>query len=55
MHYSGSKTDEAALLAELIQSDIPVAEFVRESGNLEDYFMQITSHRDEKVVMRYDF
>ena len=55
VHYSGSKTDEAALLAELIQSDIPVAEFVRESGNLEDYFMQITSHRDEKVVMRYDF
>ena len=55
VHYSGSRTDEAGLLAELIQSDIPVAEFVRETGNLEDYFMQITSHLDEKVVMRYDF
>ena len=55
VHFSGSKIDEAGLLAELIQSDIPVVEFVREAGNLEDYFMQITGHLEEKVVMRYDF
>ena len=55
VHFSGSRTDEAELLAELIQSDIPVVEFVREAGNLEDYFMQITGHLEEKVVMSYDF
>ena len=35
----------------LISAGIPVNGFIREQGDLESIFMQITSHNEEKVVM----
>lgn len=54
INFDGFREDEAALLEQLIAADIPVREFVREPGSLESYFMQITDHTEEKVLMRND-
>ena len=50
--FRGTRTDESALLYELISAEIPVREFVREPGSLEKYFMQITSHKEEITVLK---
>lgn len=55
LNFDGTREDEAALLEQLISSDIPVREFVREPGSLESYFMQITDHTEEKVIMQNDY
>lgn len=55
LNFDGTREDEAALLEQLIASDIPVREFVREPGSLESYFMQITDHTEEKVIMQNDY
>ncbi len=55
LNFEGSREDEAALLEQLISADIPVREFVREPGSLETYFMQITDHTEEKIIMEEDF
>lgn len=55
LNFSGSREDEAVLLQQLIDSEIPVREFVREPGSLEDYFMQITDHTEEKLIMKNDY
>jgi len=55
LNFSGTREDEAALLQQLISADIPVREFVREPGSLENYFMQITDHTEEKVIMENDY
>ena len=55
LNFDGTREDEAALLQQLIASDIPVREFVREPGSLESYFMQITDHVEEKVIMSNDY
>ena len=55
LNFEGSREDEAALLQQLIAYDIPVREFVREPGSLESYFMQITDHVEEKVIMQNDY
>jgi len=51
LNFEGTREDEAALLQQLIAADIPVREFVREPGSLENYFMQITDHVEEKIIM----
>jgi len=55
LNFEGSREDEAALLEQLISADIPVREFVREPGSLETYFMQITGHTEERIIMEDDF
>lgn len=55
LNFDGSREDEAALLQQLIASDIPVREFVREPGSLESYFMQITDHTEDKIIMESDY
>lgn len=55
LNFDGTREDEAALLEQLIAADIPVREFVREPGSLETYFMQITDHVEEKVIMENDY
>lgn len=55
VNFDGTREDEAALLEQLISADIPVREFVREPGSLESYFMQITDHTEEKVIMENDY
>lgn len=49
--FSGDRQDEAVLLQQLIDAEVLVYGFVRERGNLESIFMQITDHEEEKVVL----
>lgn len=51
LNFSGSREDEAALLEQLIAADIPVREFVREPGSLESFFIQMTDHTEEKIIL----
>ena len=52
--FHGTKDDEARLLRELVEGGIPVNGFVREQGDLETIFMQITNHDLEKAVLTVD-
>lgn len=52
--FSGDKRDEGALLKQLIEAGAAVYGFVRERGNLESVFMQITDHGDEGVVLIHE-
>lgn len=49
--FAGTQRDEAELLKQLIEHGVKVRGFVREQGSLESVFMQITEHREEKVVL----
>ena len=42
---------QAELLYSLMEAGIPVSGFIREQGDLESIFMQITSHDKGKVVL----
>lgn len=53
--YTGNQIDEATLLAKLIASEVPVLEFTRETATLESLFMQITDHKEERVVLSSEF
>ena len=55
INYSGSIEDEAAVLQQLIDADIPVSEFAREAGSLEAFFMQITDYKKEQVIQSSDY
>ena len=55
LNFNGSREDEAALLEQLIAAEIPVREFVREPGSLESFFIQMTDHTEEKVIMENDY
>lgn len=48
--FHGQKPEEAALLRKLVEGGIPVSGFLREQGDLETLFMQITDHDLERVV-----
>ncbi len=52
--FSGDKRDEGALLKQLVDAGVKVYGFVRERGNLESVFMQITDHSDEEVVLIHE-
>lgn len=52
--FSGDRQDEAALLQQLVDADVLVYGFMRERGNLESVFMEITSHEEEKVVLLHE-
>lgn len=49
--FHGTREDEAMLLRELVDGGIPVSGFIREQGDLETIFMQITNHDLEKAVI----
>ena len=51
VRFHGDHEDEAMLLKRLIDARVPVNGFIREQGDLESVFMQITSHETEKVVL----
>ncbi len=53
--FQGSKTEESALLYELISNEVPVVSFVRETGSLESFFMQMTSKNKERVISKNDY
>lgn len=52
--FTGDTADESRLLAGLIEAGVAVRGFMREPGNLEAVFMQITNHDEEKVVLSYE-
>lgn len=49
--FHGGAPAEAELLRKLIEAKVPVNGFLREQGDLESIFMQITNHDMEKVVL----
>lgn len=53
--FDGDKLEEARLLYELMDMEVPVCEFVRETGSLESFFMQITNHDEERVIIENDY
>lgn len=52
--FIGDRQDEALLLQRLIDADVLVSGFMREQGNLESLFMQITDHEEEKAVFIHE-
>lgn len=52
--FSGDRQDEAVLLQQLIDAEVLVYGFVRERGNLESIFMQITNHEEDEVVLIHE-
>ncbi|MEY8395250.1 ABC transporter ATP-binding protein [Lachnospiraceae bacterium 45-P1] len=51
VRFCGDKKAEAELLRSLVSAGIPVNGFIREQGDLESIFMQITNHEMERVVL----
>ncbi len=54
LDFDGPAEAEAELLRLLIDSDIPVSGFMREPGNLESFFLQMTGNTEEKVILSND-
>ncbi len=54
VRFIGDTRDEATLLQQLVDAEVPVHGFVREQGNLESLFMQITNHEEEKAVLVHE-
>lgn len=52
--FIGDKQDEALLLQQLVDADVLIHGFMREQGNLESLFMQITDHDEEKAVLIHE-
>lgn len=50
--FAGDQDEEAILLKQLVDGGVMVCGFMRERGNLEAVFMQITSHEEGKVLIR---
>ncbi|MBQ2275265.1 MAG: ABC transporter ATP-binding protein [Lachnospiraceae bacterium] len=48
--YMGTEQDEANLLKQLILNDVAVSGFVREQGNLENIFMELTGPKQKEAV-----
>lgn len=51
VRFHGGHEAEANLLRKMVEAGIPVSGFVREQGDLESIFMQITNHEKGKVVL----
>ena len=51
MRFHGRAEAEAELLRKLVTAGIPVNGFIREQGDLESIFMQITDRNQGKVVL----
>ncbi len=54
LNFTGDKEDEAALLQQFIDGGVQLCGFMRERGNLESVFMQITSHEEEGKVLIHE-
>lgn len=54
VQFVGSERQESGLLTELIQAGVQIRGFVREPGNLEAVFMQLTNHEEERVMLSYE-
>ena len=54
VQFLGSERQESGLLTSLVEAGVQVKSFMREPGNLETVFMQLTSHEKERVVLSYE-
>lgn len=54
VRFTGDQQDEALLLQQLIDGDVLVTSFVRETGSLESVFMQLTEREEERLVLSYE-
>lgn len=52
--FTGDREEEAALLQQMIEAGVMICGFMRERGNLESVFMQITDHEEGRVLLRED-
>lgn len=52
--FTGDREEEAVLLQQLIEAGVMICGFMRERGNLESVFMQITDHAEGRVLIRED-
>lgn len=52
--FSGDRQDEANLLQQLVDADVLIYGFIRERGNLESVFMQITDHEEDEVLLLHE-
>lgn len=52
--FNGDARAECELLANLVEAGVFVRGFIREPGNLEAVFMQITNHEKEGVLLSYE-
>ncbi len=44
--FNGVEEDEAGLLSKLINNDVRISSFMRETGNLEEVFMMVTAKKE---------
>ncbi len=44
--FNGVEEDEAGLLSKLINNDVMISSFMRETGNLEEVFMMVTAKKE---------
>ena len=51
VQFHGGQEEEAYLLKRIVDAGIPISGFIREQGDLETIFMQITNREKGKVVL----
>lgn len=54
VNFNGDRQEEIGLLQQLIAAGTKVYGFVRERGNLESVFMEITNHEEERLVLLHE-
>lgn len=54
VHFTGSREEEAMLLHQLVEEQIPVVSFVREQTSLETLFFHLTEHEEEVSVYEFE-
>lgn len=54
VRFSGDDEDEAVLLQQLVDANVPIRSFTREKGSLESLFMQITEDSQERTVLKFE-
>ena len=52
--FTGDRQDEATLLKRLVDEGVRVYGFVREKGSLDSVFMEITNHKEERLVLVHE-
>ena len=54
VNFKGDRQEEIILLQQLIEAGTKIYGFVRERGNLESVFMEITNHEEERLVLLHE-
>lgn len=54
VNFNGNRQEEITLLRQMIEAGVKVYGFVRERGNLESVFMEITNHEEERLVLLHE-